>query len=141
MNTPRPDQPTVPVEEFFNAQSAEITTSGRALQRQLADAPTQTMAPLRFVPLDITSANTAQWALFASHTTTPAAGETTQPGNGSAFRRWRWESSTGRVLTRVRTYLDAAQFKCRADSVLSRCAQYFSPTSATRARGAGRSGR
>ena len=44
-NTPRPDQPTVPVEEFFNAQSAEITTSGRARKSAtLAEAPTQSMA-------------------------------------------------------------------------------------------------
>ena len=124
VNTPRPDQPTVPVEEFFNAQSAEITTSGRALQRQLADALTQTMAPLRFVPLDITSANTAQWALLASHTT-PAAGETTQPGKWVRLQVAMVESSTGRVLTRVRTYLDAAQFNAEPTAFFKDAPMYF----------------
>ena len=140
MNTPRPDQPTVPVEEFFNAQSAEITTSGRALQRQLADALTQTMAPLRFVPLDITSANTAQWALLP---VTPHR----RPVRRQQLGKWvrlqvaMVESSTGRVLTAC------APISMRHSSMpsrqrSSRMRPCTSPTSATRsAWGCGRSGR
>lgn len=123
-NTPRPDQPVVPVEEFFNAQSAEITASGRALQQQLAAALTQTMAPLKFVPLDITSANTAQWALLASHSA-PAAGETTQPGHWMRLQVALVESSSGRVFTRVRTYLDAAQFNAEPTAFFKDAPMYF----------------
>ncbi|MBL8308787.1 MAG: OmpA family protein [Burkholderiales bacterium] len=124
VNTPRPDQPVVPVEEFFNAQSAEITASGRALQQQLAAALTQSMAPLRFVPLDITSANTAQWALLASHST-PAPGEATQPGQWMRLQVALVESSTGRVFTRVRTYLNAAQFNSEPTAFFKDAPMYF----------------
>ena len=35
----KPQQTTVPVDEFFSVQSAEVSTSGRALQRDLATDP------------------------------------------------------------------------------------------------------
>ena len=57
----RPLHSTVPVDEFFSVQSAEVSTSGRALQRDLAVALSQAMSPLKFVPLDVSSANSAQW--------------------------------------------------------------------------------
>lgn len=105
----RPTQSTVPVEEFFSVQSAEVSTSGRALQQDLAGSLTKSFAPVKFVPLDVPSANGAQWVLLANYGT-PSASDNLAPGKWVRLQVAMLESSTGKVLTRVATYLDAAQF-------------------------------
>lgn len=105
----RPTQSTVPVEEFFSVQSAEVSTTGRALQQDLAGSLTASFAPVKFVPLDVPSANTAQWVLLANYGT-PTAADNLAPGKWVRLQVAMLESSTGKVLTRVSTYLDAAQF-------------------------------
>ena len=124
VNTPRPAQNVVPVEEFFSAQSAEVTSSGRELQRLLAAALSQNMAPLNFVPLDINSANNAQWALLANYAV-PAANESLQPGKWLRLQVAMVESSTGKVLTRINTYLDSAAFNAEPTQFFKDAPMYF----------------
>ena len=101
-NVTRPTQATVPVEEFFSTQSAEVSTSGRALQQQLATTLSGTFAPLKFVPLDVNSANSAQWVLLANYAT-PSPTENLPAGKWVRLQVAMVESSTGRVLTRIST--------------------------------------
>ena len=120
----RPAQSTVPVEEFFSTQSAEVSTSGRALQQQLATALSGTFAPMKFVPLDVASANTAQWVLLANYAT-PNPTENLPAGKWVRLQVAMVESSTGRVLTRVSTYLDAAQFNSEPTQFFKDAPMYF----------------
>ena len=105
----RPTQSTVPVEEFFSVQSAEVSTTGRALQQDLATSLTTSFAPVKFVPLDVPSANGAQWVLLANYGT-PRASDNLAPGKWVRLQVAMLESASGKVLTRVTTYLDATQF-------------------------------
>ena len=120
----KPQQTTVPVDEFFSVQSAEVSTSGRALQRDLAIALSQTMSPLKFVPLDVNSANSAQWVLLANYAV-PGASEELQPGKWIRLQIAMTESSTGKVLTRINTYLDAAQFSAEPTQFFKDAPMYF----------------
>ncbi len=123
-NVTRPTQPTVPVEEFFSTQSAEVSTSGRALQQQLATTLSGTFAPLKFVPLDTASASNAQWVLLASYAT-PSPSETLPAGSWVRLQVAMVESSTGRVLTRISTYLDATQFNAEPTQFFKDAPMYF----------------
>ena len=123
-NVTRPAQSTVPVEEFFSTQSAEVSTSGRALQQQLATALSSTFAPMKFVPLDTASANTAQWVLLANYAT-PGATENLPAGKWVRLQIAMVESSTSRVLTRINTYLDAAQFNAEPTQFYKDAPMYF----------------
>ena len=122
--TARPTQSTVPVEEFFSTQSAEVSTSGRALQQQLATALTATFSPMKFVPLDIASANNAQWVLLANYAT-PSPTENLEAGKWVRLQVAMVESSTGKVLTRISTYLDAAQFNPEPTQFFKDAPMYF----------------
>ena len=115
---------TVPVDEFFSVQSAEVSTSGRVLQRDLSAALSQTLLPLKFVPLDVASANNAQWVLLTSYAV-PAAGEALQPGKWIRLQVAMTESSTGKVLTRINTYLDASQFNAEPTQFFKDAPMYF----------------
>ena len=121
---PRPAQSVVPVEEFFSTQSAEVSTSGRALQQQLSATLTRTLSPLEFVPLDTASANKAQWVLLANYAT-PGPTENLQPGKWIRLQVAMVESSTGKVLTRINTYLDAAQFNAEPTPFFKDAPMYF----------------
>ena len=121
---PRPSQNIVPVEEFFSTQSAEVSTSGRALQKQLASTLTRTLSPMEFVPLDTASANNAQWVLLANYAT-PSPAENLQPGKWMRLQVAMVESSTGKVLTRINTYLDAAQFNAEPTPFFKDAPMYF----------------
>ncbi len=121
---PRPALNVVPVEEFFSTQSAEVSTSGRALQQQLAQTLTRTFAPMEFVPLDTASANKAQWVLLANYAT-PSPTENLQPGKWVRLQVAMVESSTGKVLTRINTYLDAAQFNAEPTPFFKDAPMYF----------------
>jgi outer membrane protein OmpA-like peptidoglycan-associated protein len=120
----KPLQTTVPVDEFFSVQSAEVSTSGRVLQRDLATALSQTMPPLKFVPLDVESANNAQWVLLTNYAV-PSANEALQPGKWIRLQVAMTESSTGKVLTRINTYLDAAQFNAEPTQFFKDAPMYF----------------
>ena len=120
----KPTKSTVPVDEFYSAQSAEVSTSGRALQRDIAAALSQTMAPLKFVPLDVASANDAQWVLLTNYAV-PSADEALQPGKWIRLQVAMTESSTGKVLTRINTYLDAAQFNAEPTQFFKDAPMYF----------------
>lgn len=122
--TARPTQATVPVEEFFSTQSAEVSASGRALQQRLATALSATFAPMKFVPLDTASANNAQWVLLANHAT-PNPSENLQSGSWVRLQVAMVESSTGKVLTRISTYLDAAQFNSEPTQFFKDAPMYF----------------
>ena len=122
--TPRPTQSTVPVEEFFSTQSAEVSASGRALQQQLASALSSTFSPLKFVPLDTDSANNAQWVLLGNYAT-PSPAENLQAGSWIRLQVAMVESSSGRVLTRINTYLDAAQFNSEPTPFFKDAPMYF----------------
>lgn len=122
--TARPAQTTVPVEEFFSTQSAEVSASGRALQQQLAGVLSTTLSPLKFVPLDTASANSAQWVLLANYAT-PSPSENLQAGTWVRLQVAMVESSTGRVLTRISTYLDAAQFNSEPTQFFKDAPMYF----------------
>ncbi len=121
----RPLHSTVPVDEFFSVQSAEVSTSGRALQRDLAIALSQAMPPLKFVPLDVSSANSAQWVLLANYAV-PSSSDALQPGKWIRLQVAMTESSTGKVLTRINTYLDAAQFNAEPTPFFKDAPMYFS---------------
>ncbi len=100
----------VPVEEFVSVQSAEISISGRTLQAQLIEALGKTMAPTKFAPLTGASATGAQWALLANSATPRPDERLEQSGKWVRLQVAMVQSSTGKVLTRVTTYLDASQF-------------------------------
>jgi outer membrane protein OmpA-like peptidoglycan-associated protein len=100
----------VPVEEFVSTQSAEITVSGRTLQAQLIEALGKTMAPTKFAPLTGVSATGAQWALLSNYSTPRPDERLAQPGNWVRLQVAMIQSSSGKVLTRITTYLDASQF-------------------------------
>ena len=121
---PRPTSSVVPVEEFFSTQSAEVSTSGRALQQQLAQTLTRTFAPMEFVPLDTASANKAQWVLLANYAT-PSPTENLQPGKWVRLQVAMVESSSGKVLTRINTYLDASQFNAEPTPFFKDAPMYF----------------
>ncbi len=122
--TDRPLHSTVPVDEFFSVQSAEVSTSGRALQRDLAVALSQAMPPLKFVPLDVNSANSAQWVLLANYAV-PSSTEALQPGKWIRLQVAMTESSSGKVLTRINTYLDASQFNAEPTQFFKDAPMYF----------------
>jgi outer membrane protein OmpA-like peptidoglycan-associated protein len=124
LNVARPTQSTVPVEEFFSTQSAEVSTSGRALQQQLASTLSSTFAPMKFVPLDTASASTAQWVLLANYAT-PGPNENLPAGKWVRLQIAMVESSTSRVLTRIDTYLDAAQFNAEPTQFFKDAPMYF----------------
>jgi outer membrane protein OmpA-like peptidoglycan-associated protein len=100
----------IPVEEFVSVQSAEIPVSGRTLQAQLIEALGKTMAPAKFAPLTGASATGAQWALLANYATPRPDERLAQSGNWVRLQVAMVQSSTGKVLTRITTYLDASQF-------------------------------
>ena len=122
--TPRPTQSTVPVEEFFSTQSAEVSALGRAMQQQLASALSSTFSPLKFVPLDTDSANNAQWVLLGNYAT-PSPAENLQAGSWIRLQVAMVESSSGRVLTRINTHLDAAQFNSEPTPFFKDAPMYF----------------
>jgi outer membrane protein OmpA-like peptidoglycan-associated protein len=100
----------VPVEEFVSVQSAEIPVSGRTLQAQLIEALGKTMAPTKFAPLTGASATGAQWALLSNYSTVRPDERLPQSGNWVRLQVAMIQSNSGKVLTRITTYLDASQF-------------------------------
>lgn len=106
---PSPRQKVIPVDEFFNVHSAEISSSGHALQQQLATVLTQQLSPLQFSPLNSKSVANAQWVVLSSYAT-PKAGEAAQSGKWVRLQIALAETATGDTLIRVDTFLDAKQF-------------------------------
>jgi outer membrane protein OmpA-like peptidoglycan-associated protein len=121
---PRPAQRIVPVEDFFSTQSAEVSVSGRALQQQLSAELTRVFAPMQFVPLDTTSSSNAQWVLLANYAT-PNPGENLQPGKWVRLQVAMLEPASGKLLTRINTYLDAAQFNAEPTPFFKDAPMYF----------------
>jgi flagellar motor protein MotB len=115
----------VPVEEFVSVQSAEISVSGRTLQAQLIEALGKTMAPAKFAPLTGASATGAQWALLANYTTPRPDERLEQSGKWVRLQVAMVQSSTGKVLTRITTYLDASQFNAEPTQFYKEAPMYL----------------
>ena len=106
---PRPQQIIVPVDDFFSAQSAEVSASGRMLQRQLASVLSQRLSPLQFSPLSSKNVGNAQWLVLANYKTLKP-GETATAGTWVRLQVALANTETGETLAKAETYLDTKQF-------------------------------
>lgn len=105
----QPEQVIVPVDEFFSAQSAEVSLAGRAMQKQLSALLAQKLAPLQFAPLSAKNVGKARWVVLASYSALkPEA--ITQAGTWVRLQVALVNTATGEALAKAETYLDAKQF-------------------------------
>ncbi len=105
----RTDQSPIPVDEFFSAQSAEVSQAGRAMQKQLAIVLGQKLAPLQFSPLSSKNVSKARWVVLASYSAVKPA-EGTPAGSWVRLQVAMAHTATGEALAKAETYLDAKQF-------------------------------
>jgi outer membrane protein OmpA-like peptidoglycan-associated protein len=99
----------IPVDLFFNEQSAEETASAKAIQQQLVAALAAAMPAGSFAPLSTKNIQNAQWVALAGFANLGAA-EAGRPGNWVRLKVALADVRSGTTAARVMTYVDAKQF-------------------------------
>lgn len=105
-----PSAKAIPVDEFFNEKSAEVATSGKLFQQQLATLLGDEMKELNFSVLSKKNIASAQWIVLASYSLAKEnAGE--QPGSWIKLKAVIADIVTGKQLAASESYLQAARFQ------------------------------
>lgn len=100
----------IPVDDFFNESSAEVSTSGKAFQKQLAELLGRERNTLSFVSLDRKNIEGAQWIVLASYANMDDK-EAEQPGKWIRLKVSVADVLSGQRLAAAESYLQAAAFQ------------------------------
>lgn len=99
----------IPVDLFFNENSAEGAAIAKELQQQLVTAMSTAMPNAGFAPLTTRNIQSAQWVVLAGYANIRPE-EAGKAGNWVRLKVVLADVKTGASLAHVVTYLDAKQF-------------------------------
>jgi outer membrane protein OmpA-like peptidoglycan-associated protein len=99
----------IPVDLFFNEQSAEEAASAKALQQQLISAMSASMPEGAFSPMTTRNIQMAQWVVLSGYSVVKSE-EAGKPGSWVRLKIALADVKSGTTVARVMTYLDAKQF-------------------------------
>lgn len=101
---------TIPVDDFFNESSAEISTSGREFQKRLADLLSRERAEMRFSSLNRKNIETAQWIVLASYSHINEK-QAEQPGKWIHLKVAVADVLSGQRIASAESFLTATAFQ------------------------------
>lgn len=104
-----PDTP-VPIDEFFNESSAEVATSGKIFQTQLASLLSKEHTKLAFASLNRKNIESAQWIVLSSYAPVKEK-NAEQPGTWVRLKVTVADIVTGQQLASSESFLQASQFQ------------------------------
>lgn len=101
---------TVPVDDFFNETSAEVSTSAKAFQKQLTELLSQEPSKLVFAQLNRKNIDAAQWIVLASYTSVEE-GKAEQPGKWVRLKVSVADVLSGERVAAAENYLKISAFQ------------------------------
>lgn len=100
----------IPVDDFFNENSAEVSTSAKVFQKQLAELLSREKSKLVFAQLNRKNIEAAQWIVLASYTPVDEK-QAAQPGKWIRLRVSVADVLSGQRVASAENYLQTAAFK------------------------------
>lgn len=105
-----PSVKEVPIDEFFNETSAEVSVSGKSFQQQISELLGQEVKDLSFSALNKKNITSAQWIILASYS--PIKDKIAeQPGSWIKLKTVVADVVTGKQLAASESFLQAGQFQ------------------------------
>lgn len=101
---------TIPVDDFFNETSAEVSTSAKTFQKQLAELLSKDQGKLVFAQLNRKNIETAQWIVLASYANVDEK-QAGQPGKWVRLKISVADVLSGQRVAAAESFLQVAAFQ------------------------------